>query len=441
VSGGSDAGALRSPVIPALGLAVLLLFLFGATRGLPDGLHGVGPIAATGCLLLGGALMSELAERAGIPHLTGYLLAGILVGPYVLGFIGHEAAEALSPVNNLALALIALAGGAELDLESLSKGKKSLAVAMGLQSLLVMLLVGGAFIACKPLFPFAAALPERTLLAAALLWGVMAVTRSPSACLGILSETRASGPVATFSLNFIMCSDLVVVVLLAAAIAFARVLADPGATLSAAAIRDLGREILGSVAIGTTLGLLLALYLRLVGKQLLVVLLAVGFGLSETLRYARFDALLTFLVAGFVVRNLTKEGPTLLAEIEKLGATVFVLFFATAGAHLDLPLLGRMWPVALFLCALRGGATWIAAHLSSRIAADPPVLSRYGWTGLISQAGLALGLAGVVSRSFPAFGPGFRALSLATIALNELLGPILFKRALDKAGETRHGAR
>jgi hypothetical protein len=78
----------------------------------------------------------------------------------------------------------------------------------------------------------------------------------------------------------------------------------------------------------------------------------------------------------------------------------------------------------------------LAGRVSSSLANDPPILRRWGWTGLVSQAGLALGMAGVIARTFPSFGNGFRALSIATIALNEMFGPILFKFALDRAGET-----
>src|SRR5207253_11158173 len=125
--------------------------------------------------------------------------------------------------------------------------------------------------------PFARALPMTVALGVAILWGVMSITRSPSATLGILSQTRAQGPLARFTLTFVMTSDLVVVVALATAMTLARPLVEPGATFSAHAFNALGHEILGSVALGTTLGLILAVYLRLIGKQLVVVFLALGF--------------------------------------------------------------------------------------------------------------------------------------------------------------------
>jgi Kef-type K+ transport system membrane component KefB len=149
---------------------------------------------------------------------------------------------------------------------------------------------------------------------------------------------------------------------------------------------------------------------------------------------------LTFLVAGFVVENLTRQGPKLLEAVERAGSVVFVVFFATAGAHLDIPLLRTLWPVALFLCAARAFITWLCHRIGSRIAGDEPVLRRWGWASLVSQAGLTLGLASLVSRSYPSFGADFGALAIAAVAINELIGPVLFKFALDKHGESGRAA-
>jgi Kef-type K+ transport system membrane component KefB len=198
----------------------------------------------------------------------------------------------------------------------------------------------------------------------------------------------------------------------------------------------LGHHILASVAMGTTLGLLLAAYLKLVDRNFLLVLLALGFGMTEFMRYVDIDPLLSFLTAGFVVQNLSGQGEKLLHSVEQMGSVVFVVFFGTAGAHLDIPLLRSLWPIALTLCAARFAVTAATARLSSAIAGDAPTIRRWGWSSLISQAGFALGLAVMIARTFPEFGEGFRALAIAAIAINEVVGPILFKLALDRAGET-----
>lgn len=435
-------GSKKTLATRAIQLASLLVtfgVLYGVTKVAPELESHLGTVAAIGFLLLAGTLMSELLETIGLPHLSGYLLAGIIGGPHVLHLVDHHTVEELSPVNTLALSLIALAGGAELRVETVRSVARSLAWATLIQSTLVLLCMGCTFLAIARYVPFTQGMSTKALIGVAMLWGVFAITRSPSACMGILSQTRAKGPVATFSLSFIMLSDVVVVILIALMMMLARPLVTASGGISLDDFTILGHEILSSVAVGVTLGLGLAIYLRLVGRQLLLVLLAIGFGLSDTFSYIHVDSLLAFLAAGFVVTNLSDQGPKLLHSIEQTGSVVFVVFFATAGAHLDIPLLKRSWPVAVALCATRILFTMLAGRISSRLAEDAPVLKRWGWSSLVSQAGLALGLSVVIAKAFPSFGDGFRSLAIAAVALNEMIGPVLFKFALDRAGETdRH---
>src|SRR5262249_26900915 len=152
--------------------------------------------------------------------------------------------------------------------------------------------------------------------------------------LGIFAQLRPDGPVARFSLAFVMSSDVVVAMLLTTTIALARPLIEPGAVLSLRDFTELGHEILGSVSLGTTLGLALTAYLWAIGNRgFLVVLVALGFGATEALHYLRFEPLLAFMVSGFVVANFSQQGDKLLSSVDRTGNVVYVVFFATAGAH------------------------------------------------------------------------------------------------------------
>jgi Kef-type K+ transport system membrane component KefB len=433
---GSHGKTLLGRGIDALGVLVVFAVVFVGAR-YAGNLGDAALVATIGFLLLAGTLMGELVDLIQMPHLSGYLAAGMIAGPYVLHLIDHDTVERLTPSNTLALALIALAGGAELKLESLKRGIKTLSAAMLFQTTLVLVLVGSVFYAAHPFIGFTRDLTPTGVLAVSLLWGVISICRSPSAALGIISQTRASGPLAQYTLAFVMASDIVIVIVLAAAITIAKPLLDPSLAFSTEAFAALGHEILGSIALGTTLGLILAIYLRLIGRQLLVVLVGLGFGATETLRYLHYDALLTFMVAGFVVQNLSKQGDKLLHGIEQAGAVVYVIFFGSAGAHLNVPLLRALWPIAILLTVSRGIVTVVASKIASRVAKDAPVIQRWAWAPLISQAGFALGISQIAAREFPSFGRGFGDLAIATIAINEMIGPIIFKAALDRARETR----
>lgn len=418
-------------------VAVIGALMFGAKRFVRvDHDGGIEIIAALGLLLTCGTLVGELLEELRIPHLTAYLAVGVVAGPYVLNLVDRPTVERLQTVNTLALSLIAFAGGAELKLDLVRRSLRSLSASALTQCILVFVGATAVFAAATPLLPFTRTQAFVTVAGVALLWGVLSITRSPAATLAILSQTRAQGPLSTFSLAFVMLSDVLVIVIASTVIALVKPLLDPGAVLSFSALDHLGHEILGSVSLGTSLGLLMVAYLRFIKRQILLVLIALGFGFTEILNFLNLDPLLTFLVAGFLIQNLSKQGDTLLHAIEDMGSIVYVVFFATAGAALDLPLLRKLWLVAVILFLGRVLLTIGANGIASRMAKDPPVLRRWGWTGLVAQAGVVLGLAVSIERAFPKFGPPFRALAIATVALNQLVGPILFKFALDATGES-----
>jgi Kef-type K+ transport system membrane component KefB len=430
-----------SRLVQALALAILFGVYWGSQRLIPDVDRPESMIAAIGFLLLAGTLLSGLLEVLGLPHLSGYLAAGAVAGPYVVKLIDHHTVDQLQNLNALALALISLEGGAQLRVASMRAGVRALSIHMLLQTLPIAVLNAGVFLVARKLMPFLNGLPIGIVIGVSIMWGVLAMTRSPAAVLGVTAQTRASGPVARFTVQFVMTSNLVVVVLMAIALMVARPLIDPATSFSLAELRELGRQLLGSVALGTTLGLALIVYLRLVGRQLIVVYLALGFGMTEVLRYVGYQPLLTFMVAGFIVQNLSKQGDRMLASIAQTGSIVYVIFFATAGAHLDVDLLRRVWPVAILFVGVRFGSTVIAGRIGSRIAKDTADVRTWSWAGLVAQAGLALGVANVIAAQFPSIGGGFRSLAVACATMNEVVGPVLFKLALDRCRESQDASR
>ena len=279
---------------------------------------------------------------------------------------------------------------------------RSLAWATLVQSLLVLVLLTGVFFVARPLIPFARTLPAGPLLGVALLWGALAVTRSPSATLGILSQTRARGPLVDVHARL---RDDVRPRRRRPARARARLRPAPrrpvGELRHGVARACSATSCFGSVALGTTLGLFIAAYLRLVNRQMLVVLLLLGFAVSNVLDYLQFDSLLTFMVAGFIVRNMSNQGqkfvPVHRADGDRRLRRVLRDRRGGPGRPAAAPALACRAAAGRVAC----GVTWVGARLSGRLADDPPLLRRWGWSGMVSQAGLALGLAVLVEREFP----------------------------------------
>ena len=433
---GAGRGALAA-FLRLLVLALVFLCMWLTARLAPVSDGAAASIAALGFLLLAGDLTGQLGEYLHLPHLTGYLLAGMVAGPYILGLVDHHTVADLQVVNGLALALIAFSAGAELTTEMLSRGLRSLALGIIGQVVVLFVVLVGVFVVARPLMPFLHGQSLKAVLGLGLLWGVVAIVKSPAAVLGLLSETGGQGPLTRYAISMVVVLDVVVLVFFALTLVVARTLIEPGTQLSLAELSGVGHELIASIAVGTTLGLVVALWLRLVGEGLIVFLVAVAFGTSELATFFGYDAMLIFAVAGFVVQNLSQQGEKLLHGIERSGRVIFVVFFANAGAHLDLGTLRALWPVALLFAFARAAATVGAATVASRLADDPKVVRRYGWAPLISQAGIAIGVAVATENAFPAIGAGFRSLAIAVVGINEAVGPILFKFALERAGETR----
>lgn len=410
-------------------VATLLLRRIDAVGGL----HG-SPLFSLGFLVIAGAVIGDVAAFVGLPRLTGYLIAGVLSGPQGGGILVYDDVKALSLINVLALALISLQAGAELTVALLQRTWRSVLWSVVVQSVLVVVPMALVFFALSDWMPFLAELTLGPLLAVALVWGVVAVTRSPAVTLAILSETGARGPLAQHALGVGVLLDVVVLPLFAGAIAIATGQIG-GLDFDVAIFARLGRELFASLCAGTSIGLLLSVLLRFIQQDRILMLVVVGYGVTALVSWLRYDTMLVFRVAGFVVMNLTAWGRDLIVVSERLGAAVMVVFFATAGAKMDLQALRALWPVALALFVARILVTWGAVQVSHRLARDPSVVRRYAITSLVSQAGVTIGLATIIADALPGVGKALATLVIAVVGVNELAGPVIFTWGLKKASE------
>jgi Kef-type K+ transport system membrane component KefB len=425
-----------------VGLAVLGISAAVAAITLLDRL-GVfttrpGPLYALGLLSLAGLVGGQAAALVGLPRLTGYLLAGVLAGPQLGGLVGKDDVKALGLVNALALALIALQAGAEVTLPVLARIARSLAFAALTQ---VTIVVGGSalvFALLADFIPFLDGLSPSAIAAVAALWGVFAFTRSPSVTLAVLAETRAKGPMTEWALGLVVVLDVLVLPVFTAALTLARAELD-GQPFEPRVFLELSHELWASVLAGIAGGVALGLLLKL--RRLHGVLLVVvsSYAVTALSTYLRWDTLFVFVVIGFVASNVIGSGPRVLAAAETTSGAVFVVFFALAGAKLDLGALTSTWPVALALVAARTVTTFVACRIGHRLARDPEAVRKNGWLALISQAGVTIGLASIAGDLLPGIGRPLASLVIAVVGIHELIGPITLRLGLQRAGELPGG--
>jgi Kef-type K+ transport system membrane component KefB len=389
---------------------------------------------AAGALLLCGLFAGKVAKGVGLPRLTGYLLVGVAVGPYALGFIPSAGVKGLELVKGLAVSLIALVAGTELQWELIRRvGAKVVALCCVVCGV-TFLVIFGALFALRPWLPFLAPMNVSQALAVSALISMVVVSFSPTVTIAIVQETAARGSFTEFLMALVIIGDLVVMVGFAVAAGLTRASFGGGLDVGGL-LGGVGWELFGSMVVGAVLALCLLLYMRQVKRELPLFLVGLCFASAEAGARLHLSPLMVSLAAGAIIVNLDRrEGERIHHAIQRAGLPIFALFFAAAGAGLKLDALVTVGPAAMLLVALRA----VAIYGSCRhfAPAEDPRLRQNLWMGLISQAGVTFGLAALVSRTFPTFGPQVEVLIVAMITAHELIGPVLTRRAIQRSGES-----
>lgn len=396
---------------------------------------GAGPAVAVGFLLLAAFFLGSIFKGLRLPKLTGYLGAGILAGHSGLDLLPADALDDLQIVTGVAVALIALTAGTELELRSMRPLFRTIrwvtliAVVGGAVALMV------AVFALQGLLPFMAGFSLGESAAIALVLGVVMAAQSPAVVVALRTELAADGPISRTVLGVVVIADLVVIVLFAASSAVANsVLGGAGGGLTGTILHLLW-ELGGSIVVGVGIGFLLALYLGRVRDGAPLFVLMVAFVVAEVGQRVGLDPLLVALAAGVLLRNATPLGDATHHAIEGSSLPVYLVFFAVAGATIHLGVLAVVGIPAVILVLVRAGAFFYGSRLACRLAEAPEPVRRWAGVGLLPQAGLALALAMLVAKTFPSFGPDAAALVLGIVALNEIIAPVLYRFALVRSGE------
>ena len=432
---GIDGGAVLKRLLT---LAALIAFAYLVLALDASAQHRTVATVLLGFILLVAYIAGAAVAGLKLPRVTGYVLVGIMVGPFALGIVSESMVASLRTIDELALALIALTAGGELKLEELRKSLRSI-VGIGVGILGVVVVgITGLVLALKPVAPVLAGETWGFALAVGLLLAIWSANSSPDATIAVINESGARGELTETILGATIFKDVLVIVLFAVALSLAGPLAsaepfDPGL------IATVAWEVGGALAVGAFLGWGFSVYLEWQEARTVLATLVFSYLLVLVAHAIHVELLLAAVAAGFVIENFSEAGDRLIDAIEANSLVVFAIFFALAGAALDLNTVVAFWPVALVVVAARAVLTWAGARLGTRYAGSPEPIRKLAWMGLISQAGVTLGLSLLVAAEFPEWGGQFVAVTTAVIIVHLLLGPVLLKVALVRAGETRAG--
>lgn len=396
-----------------------------------------------GLLLLVSYVTGALAADLGLPRITGYILAGLLLGPSGVGVVTTTDIESLALIDQLAIALIAFSAGAELKIRQVREGGKVIGAILVCEMTLVFVAVAGLVLLLRPVFPLTAGRGWSEAVIIAAVFGSVAIANSPSVAVAVTNDTRSRGPLSSTILGVTVLKDVAVIILFAITLSLARAVLDGGSAGGGLGMELLTRmwwEIGGSILAGALLGWLVSQYLgRLQGQPILFVL---GIAALVTIiaAHLHLEILLTALTTGFFVENIAQtEAEPFVKAVEVNALPLYALFFSLAGASIHLTELLEVGGLVFLLVAVRAGSIWLGTHLGARLGGASERVRRYSWTGFVSQAGVTLGMVTIAAQAFPEWGAEMKTLFVAMVALHELVGPVLLQHGLSAAGET--GAR
>ena len=390
---------------------------------------------ALGALLLLAYVSGTIARRLRLPRITGYLVAGWIAGPAALELVSGPVLDALTPFATGTLFLIAFAVGNALSTDFLRTERRATifritAGAMVVPFVAVTLVV----LTVSPWFPLTAHQRFRDALTVALALGTVSAVSSPAVTWPVITDAGAHGQLPHTTLEVSALQDFLGATLILLVIALAVPLGSRGTVTPGIAVQAVV-AITGSIVAGVTLALASTQYLRVIQQGVGWALVVLALVASQIVWLGGLDAVLMGVAGGVALRAIAPEhSARVRATLERCAIAVYVVFFALAGAHLQLDALSEMWSWAVLLIGLRiaglwGGMRWAAGGRNGH-----PAVGRewrdYGWLGFVSQGGFAVTLAEVLRRAFPEWNVSLQALVMAMIGVQQLTGPICFEWVL-----------
>ena len=402
--------------------------------------------------LLAGLLLSRLAKKVQLPAVTAYLVAGVLIGPFVLGKIGipglgitSNQIEGFGLISDLALGFIAFSMGSEFRIAQLKKiGKQATFIGV-FQALFTTLVVDAALIVLHLI------IPETFSLESAIVLGSVAAATAPAATLMVVKQYKAKGPVTDILLPVVALDDAVGLVVFAISFGIARSL-GAGSINATSVILEPILEVVLSLALGFVMGLLFTLcekYFHSRSKRMAVsvtfvmmtvALSSMSFEIGTV--HIGFSSLLACMMLGTVFCNICEVSEELMERADRWTTPVLILFFVISGAELELSVFADIMVVvigAVYIIS-RSLGKYFGAGISAKMAKCNPNVVKYLGITLLPQAGVALGMA-IKAIELGPEGAIVRNITLFAVLIYEIVGPFLTKVALTKAGDINEEGR
>lgn len=377
-------------------------------------------------IMLAAALIAgKIVKQMKLPNVTGYLVIGLLIGPNCIGILSQDLLGRMNIVTEFALGCIAFSIGAEFRISFLKKVGKAPIVIGVLEGLGATVVVDVIMLLCGFDVKFALAM------------GAIASATAAASTLMIVKQYKAKGPVTETLLPVVALDDAVALVAFGLSMALANVIGSRGDAPIGELLLDPFIEIFGGLAFGAILGIIMVQLVRLYtgrGNRLAVTLMMICLcvGVSDLLG---FSSLLACMMLSLVFVNLSKYRSKIYEPMDRITPPVYMMFFIISGASLDLSIITSVGLVGLIYVVGRVIGKVLGAALGAKISNAPKIVRKWLGFTLVPQEGVAIGLATSAAVSFPEYGAKIQTVVLCGVVIYELIGPIITKAALKKAGE------
>jgi Kef-type K+ transport system membrane component KefB len=393
-------------------------------------------ILILGLILVFGYMGGLLSNLIGLPKVSGYVFAGIILSPSVTGIISGEFLKSSSLAVDLALAIVAFDIGAHLNWTALKGHKKGIVlITLGQGAGAYILVALGMYIFSSFMLPDFS--PKETLVLSVILAAV-SLSTAPATTMAVVHEYRAKGPLTSMLIAVVSLDDAVGLIVFALSMVFIRNILHLSSDSFLFPI-EAGLSLPVSILLGILTGLVLYRILKLNLKREAAIILSIAFLCLcyGTAKQLNLEPILATMAVGMIVANIF-HGKQPFRSLEMgYEPVIMAIFFVLAGAHIDISLFIHYFPLAIVFACARISGKCIGTYMGGVISAMPKQISRYLGLGLAPQAGIAIGLSIYLQNI-----PGLEKYSaivlniiLAKTALNEIIGPYLLKYALFRTGE------
>lgn len=372
-----------------------------------------------------GLLLTRLAKKVNLPNVTAYLIAGLIVGPYCLNLFSENMLAGISELTSIALGFIAFSIGGEFKWESLKRvGVKALIITI-FQAIAALAAVDVVLILCGFDLPLSLTL------------GAIATATAPAATLMVVRQYRAQGTMTNTLLSVVAMDDAIGLAAFAISLAMAQSLTSGAAptvqNMLISPLLEIGLSLVVGAALGTVLSFLLRFFRSRANRlSLMIAAVFAGVALSDCWG---LSALLTCMAIGAAMVNLRADSGALIENTDRWTPPLFMLFFIISGAELDLQVLTNVGLLGVLYLVARSLGKYFGSALGACVVKSEPKIRKYLGLTLLPQAGVAIGMAQVVIAKLPEYGEVIRAVVLCATLVYELVGPVITRIALSRAGE------